>query len=307
MRFLAIKERAQKLRDCEFLIKLRLAVGDKKNAKCIAKPNLVLNEYTNENPNADFTIKAHHPSPTTSAPQPPTAAAATASSLAVDVKKEEQFPKLAVKGSKWSSIKDNLRLKIKNLLKKQPKAAIVPSAAAVAASSLSSPPAPLTISVPEPLQDHQTSPESPSDRVKRVASTAINNLGRAFTSCLPLSSFHTPKTPPSSTFSAQNILENNTQQAIPTTNNSSNTKKNPFQVVKSCIVSFKDSLVMKKNSNNNTEQTNNNNIFSATNFDDMMNSMIDTINTATGRKKEYKGIKVVKKMWKSTTTWAAGF
>jgi hypothetical protein len=261
--------------------------------------------FSQKDPIDNFTIKAHRPSPTTSVPVAATATAATASSIAVEITREEPKP-VKIKRSSWTSIKSKGRIIFKNLVKKQP---IATSNNATATASPSSPSCtsapPLTITVPEPCHDHQPSLESPSDRVKRVASTAINNLGRAFSSCLPLSAF-SPKSPPSSTFD-QNL---ETIRSPSDTNHSPNTKNSRYFMVKFCVENIKTKGKKLKNSlkkNNikiNPQQNNSNTIFFAANtLDDMMDKMIDTINKATGRNNRFKTSKVVKKLWKSTSKW----
>jgi len=199
-----------------------------------------------------------------------------------------------------------MRLNIKKVRRKSKTA--TDSSAAISASQPSDPHPPLTITVPETLQDQQLFLESPSDRVKRVASTAINNLGRAFSSCLPLSSF-TPKTPPPPL--DQNVQTSSSQQTPCTLKNPSNNKRTPLLLVKSCLASLKSKGknwkdALKSNSKNNTQQKSHI-FFSATFLDDMMDTMVDAINTATGKNTRYKAPKLLKKLWKRTSTLAAGF
>lgn len=265
------------------------------NKNCLSKPNSVLYYLYQKDPNEDFTIKAHRPGPTTSVPQ--TGIASTAPSLkeyfAVEIQKEEQQPKAAVKRFRLKSLKSKLRPNIKKYLQKaQPKTAT--DSSTISSSQPSDPHPSLTITVPETQQDQQPSLESPSERLKRVASLAINNLGRAFSSCLP-------KTPPCSPVDQTPCI----------LKDPSNIKTNPLLLVKSCLGSrkfkgknWKDALM----SNSKNEAPQNSNIFSsAPALDDMMDKMIDAINNATGRKTKHQGPKLIKRLWKRTRTWAAGF
>lgn len=280
------------------------------NINCLSKPNKVLYSHIKKDPNEDFTIKAHRPSPTTSVPQ---TALAPTPSFAAEIQKVELRHKPTVKVFRWRSLKTKLRLvyvKKSSKIVEQPEAA-TDSPAASCTSLPSFPGPPLTITVPEPLQEQQPSLESPSDRVKRVASTAINNLGRAFSSCLPLSSC-TPKTPPSSPLD-QNLQTSSSQQTSSVLKEPSTTKSKALLVVNSCLASLKSKGknwrdALKNKTKKNTQP---NSIFSSTTaaafLDEMMDTMTDTIKHATGRNTKYKGPKIVKKLWKRTGRWAAGF
>jgi hypothetical protein len=294
MKITAIKEH---VRD-SFLGKWRMSVVNTNDAdaniKCISKANTVFNNYSQSNPNESFTIKAHHLSSTTSAIQ--TAATTTPHSFAVDIKKEEpKPPNTVVKGIRWkTSFKTKLRVALVKIpLIGKPKATPAPTPA-TATTSL-----PLTITIPPNLlEDHHPSLESPTDRVKRVALTALSNISRAFSSCLPLTSLGATASPLDQNFEAS----------------SSPTTSDPFQKppnrVSCFVASLKNKGTKLKESLKKKTQTKTNNIFpttTTTTLDEMMDRMIETINTATGRSNtRYKSIKIVRKLWKRTIKWAAG-
>jgi hypothetical protein len=270
------------------------------NIKCLSKVDIILNDHFQPNPNDDFTIKAHHLSPTTSVSQVPAATAPSFSSLAVETTKQESKPKSkALKAFSCKTFKSKVHIPIKPFLRKAKSTPATNLPATASPSLCPSFPPPLTITVPEPLEDHQqVSLESPSDRVKRVASAALNNLGRAFSSCLPLlSSSLSPKI---STPLDQNLETSSS----PTTNekeSSAKTLKSRALSLKSKSKKFKDAFKKKKKKESGVQ-----NIFSTssstttTALDDMMERMIDRINSSTGRNNRYKRLK---KLWKRTTKW----
>ena len=271
------------------------------DTQCLTKPNILLEKYFETDPHENFVIPAHHPSPTTSVP-PINSRAAPASSIAVDINNEQQKPKnTCLHAFKWRNIEKKLRFSSKKRLNKKPQQPTTSSSAtACAAATVPSIPAPsLTITIPEPLQPHLAPLESPSERVIRVATTAINTLGRAFTSCLPLSSFTLSETSP--------VPENFSTSPTATI---SHRVSSQLAILKSKLKTIKDSSLRNTNtqpSSKTTQTSSSNFLFSNTTVDDMVDKMMATINNATGRNK-YKGPKVVKKMWKSASRWvSSGF